>query len=245
MNLKSRGYNDCILRVDLTSGVIDRESLPEPAMRPLLGGKGLGAYLLLKELSQHVDALSPENRLILDVGPLTGTTAPTAGRLGSTTKSPATGTYSDAYCGGFIGQTLKYAGYDAVILQGAAPEPVLLVIDDAHIELRPASHLWGQTIPQVNENIREQFGPGWQTLVIGPPGEKRTNIAGIFNETRALARRRGRGGHGLQEHEGNRGEGHWNGCGGGPGALRSRPAARQPGYPHVQQYLPYEAGRHG
>lgn len=188
MNLKSRGYNDCILRVDLTSGVIDRESLPEPAMRPLLGGKGLGAYLLLKELSQHVDALSPENRLILDVGPLTGTTAPTAGRLGSTTKSPATGTYSDAYCGGFIGQTLKYAGYDAVILQGAAPEPVLLVIDDAHIELRPASHLWGQTIPQVNENIREQFGPGWQTLVIGPPGEKRTNIAGIFNETRALAR---------------------------------------------------------
>jgi aldehyde:ferredoxin oxidoreductase len=188
VNLKSRGYNDCILRVDLTSGVIDRESLPEPAMRPLLGGKGLGAYLLLKELSQHVDALSPENRLILDVGPLTGTTAPTAGRLGSTTKSPATGTYSDAYCGGFIGQTLKYAGYDAVILQGAAPEPVLLVIDDAHIELRPASHLWGQTIPQVNENIREQFGPGWQTLVIGPPGEKRTNIAGIFNETRALAR---------------------------------------------------------
>jgi aldehyde:ferredoxin oxidoreductase len=188
VNLKSRGYNDCILRVDLASGVTGNEPLPDPAMRPLLGGKGLGAYLLLKELPPHVDALSPENRLILDVGPLTGTTAPTGGRLGSTTKSPSTGTYSDAYCGGFIGQTLKYAGYDAVILQGAASEPVLLVIDDAHVELRPASHLWGQTVPQTNESLHEQFGTGWQTLVIGPPGEKRSNIAGIFNETRALAR---------------------------------------------------------
>ena len=188
MNLRLRGYNDCILRVDLGSGSVEREPLPEAAVRPLLGGKGLGAYLLLRELPVGVDPLSPENRLILDVGPLTGTTAPTAGRLGSTTKSPATGTYSDAYCGGFIGQTLKYAGYDAVILQGTAPEPVLLVIDDAHIELRQAGDLFGQTIPQTNESLRARFGPGWQTLVIGPPGEKRTNIASIFNETRALAR---------------------------------------------------------
>jgi len=188
MNLRLRGYNDCILRVDLGSGSVEREPLPEAAVRPLLGGKGLGAYLLLRELPVGVDPLSPENRLILDVGPLTGTTAPTAGRLGSTTKSPATGTYSDAYCGGFIGQTLKYAGYDAVILQGTAPEPVLLVIDDAHVELRQAGDLFGQTIPQTNESLHARFGPGWQTLVIGPPGEKRTNIASIFNETRALAR---------------------------------------------------------
>jgi aldehyde:ferredoxin oxidoreductase len=188
MNLHSRGYNDCILRVDLTGGVIDREPLPEPAMRPLLGGKGLGAYLLLKEQKPHVDALSPENRLIFNVGPLTGTTAPTAGRFGSTTKSPATGTYSDAYCGGFIGQMIKYAGYDAIILQGAAVEPVMLVIDNARVEVRSAAHLWGQTITQTAEHLKEEFGPGWQSLVIGPPGEHRTNIAGIFNETRALAR---------------------------------------------------------
>jgi aldehyde:ferredoxin oxidoreductase len=188
MNLRSRGYNDCILRVDLTGGIIGREPLPEPAIRLLLGGKGLGAYLLLKELQPHVDALSAENRLILDVGPLTGTTAPTAGRLGSTTKSPSTGTYSDAYCGGFIGQMIKYAGYDAIILQGAAAEPVLLVIDDARVEIRSAAHLWGQNITQTSEHLKEEFGPGWQTLVIGPPGEHRTNIASIFNETRALAR---------------------------------------------------------
>lgn len=188
MNLRDRGYNNCILRVNLGTGVVEREPLPEAAMRPLLGGKGLGAYLLFRDQPPGVAPLSPGNRLILDTGPLTGTTAPTAGRFGSTTRSPATGTYSDSYCGGFFGQTMKYAGYDAIILEGAAAEPVVLVIDDGRVELREARDLWGRTIPQTGEGLREHFGPGWQSLAIGPPGEKRTNIASIFNETRALAR---------------------------------------------------------
>jgi aldehyde:ferredoxin oxidoreductase len=189
MNLRDSGYCNKILHVDLSSGQFRQEELPgEAVMRLLLGGKGLGTYLLLHEQPAGVDALSPENRLILNVGPLTGTTAPTAGRLGSTTKSPATGTYSDAYCGGFFGETLKYAGYDAVVLSGAAHEPVTLVIDDDQVELRPARTLWGTTISGAGEALKEALGPGWQSLVIGPPGEKRTNISSIFNETRALAR---------------------------------------------------------
>jgi aldehyde:ferredoxin oxidoreductase len=189
-SLRERGYADCILRVDLTTGAITRQSLPgEETMRLLLGGKGLGAYLLYQEQPAGVDPLSPENRLILDVGPLTGTTSPTAGRLGSTTKSPATGTYSDAYCGGYFGQTMKYAGYDAIILQGTSPQPVMLVIDNERVELRPADHLWGKTnIIQAAEELHKAFGAGWQSLVIGPPGERRSNIASIFNDTRALAR---------------------------------------------------------
>jgi len=188
MDPRKSGYCDCILRVDLSTGSITREPLPQDALRPLLGGKGLGAYLLFHELPAGVDPLSPDNRLILNVGPLTGTTAPTAGRLGSTTKSPATGTYSDSYCGGYFGQTMKYAGYDAILLQGAASEPVMLVIDDERVELRPAADLWGSTIPQANDLLLAQYGKGWQSLVIGPPGEKKANIASIFNETRALAR---------------------------------------------------------
>lgn len=188
MNLRNRGYNDCILRVDLSSGKVTKEPLPQEAMPLLLGGKGLGAYLLYKEQAAGVAPLSPENRLILNMGPLTGTTAPTAGRFGSTTKSPATGTYSDAYCGGFFGQTLKYAGYDALVLTGAADEPVTLVIEDDRVELRPARHLWGTTIPAADEALHHELGSGWQNLLIGPPGEKLTNISSIFNETRALAR---------------------------------------------------------
>lgn len=188
MKPEQRGYCNRILRVDLSSGQISTEPLPEETLRPLLGGKGLGAYYLLKEQQPGIDPLSPENKLIFNVGPLTGTTAPTAGRLGSTTKSPATGTYSDAYCGGYFGQTMKYAGYDAIIVQGAASEPITIVIDNDRVEIKPARDLWGTTITQATEQLRQDFGPDWQSLVIGPPGEKHTHIASIFNETRALAR---------------------------------------------------------
>ena len=126
MNLTQRGYCDRILHVDLGSGRSWTEPLPAEAMPLLLGGKGLGAYLLLRDLAPGVEPLSPDNELILHVGPLTGTTAPTSGRLGLTTKSPATGTISDSYCGGFFGQVLKYAGCDALVLHGAAAGPTVL-----------------------------------------------------------------------------------------------------------------------
>jgi aldehyde:ferredoxin oxidoreductase len=154
----------------------------------VLGGKGLGAWLLYTEQPPGVEPLSPDNHLIFHNGPLTGTTAPTAGRFGCTTRSPATGTYFDAYCGGYWGQMLKYAGYDALVLTGAAPGPALLVIDGERAELRPADRLWGLNVTETGERLKEEFGRDWQSLVIGPPGEKRRNLAGIFNETRALAR---------------------------------------------------------
>jgi aldehyde:ferredoxin oxidoreductase len=189
MDLQKSGYCNTILRVDLSKGSVEREPLPsEDTMRLLLGGKGLGAYLLYQAIPRGVDPLSPENPLILNVGPLTGTTAPTAGRLGATTKSPATGTYSDSYCGGSFGQTMKYAGYDAIMISGAAPEPAMVVIDNDKVEIRKAGDLWGTTIPTATERLRASFGTEWESLVIGPPGEKRSNIASIFNETRALAR---------------------------------------------------------
>ncbi len=189
MNLKNSGYCDNVLRIHIGSGEVRTEPLPETATRLLLGGKGLGAYYLYHELPPGTDPLGPDNLLILHTGPLTGTTAPTAGRFGSTTKSPATGTYSDSYCGGFFGQTLKYAGYDALIFSGAAPAPVLVVIEDAEVRILPAADLWGRTIPQTVELLKERYPEtGWQSLVIGPPGEQLCNIAGIFNETRALAR---------------------------------------------------------
>ena len=188
MELRKRAYCDQILRVNLSSGEISTTPLPGDAMPLILGGKGLGAWMLYHEGSSGVDPLSPDNQLIFHNGPLTGTTAPTAGRFGSTTLSPATGTYSDAYCGGYWGQMLKYAGYDALIVTGAADEPLMLVIEDEKVELRQADHLWGSNISQTSRDLRKEFGDGWQSLTIGPPGEERRNLAGIFNDSRALAR---------------------------------------------------------
>ncbi len=188
MALRDRAFCDQILRVDLSSGEISITPLSAEAMPLVLGGKGLGAWLLYQEGNPGVDPLSPENLLIFHNGPLTGTTAPTAGRFGCTTISPATKTYSDAYCGGYWGQMLKYAGYDALVLSGAAEEPTLLVIDDGMVDLRPAKHLWGSNISQTDKRLKEEYPGDWQVLTIGPPGEKMRNLAGIFNESRALAR---------------------------------------------------------
>ena len=188
MDLRQRAYCDQILRVDLSSGAIHTTPLTGEAMPMILGGKGLGAYLLYTEQTPGVEPLSPGNHLIFHNGPLTGTTAPTAGRFGCTTRSPATGTYSDSYCGGYWGQMLKYAGCDALVVTGAADQPVILVIDDDQVEIRPAVALWGQSITATTQRLQDEFGHDWQSLVIGPPGEKQRNLAGIFNETRALAR---------------------------------------------------------
>ncbi len=188
MNLQERSYCDRILRVDLSSGAIEVTPLPADAMPLILGGKGLGAWLLAAEQAPGVDPLSPDNHLIFHNGPLTGTTAPTAGRFGCTTRSPATGAYLDSYCGGYWGQMLKYAGYDALVITGAASEPVMLAIDDDRVSVRPAGDLWGTTIMEATRRLWADFGHDWQSLVIGPPGERRRNLAGVFNETRALAR---------------------------------------------------------
>ena len=188
MNLTKRAYCDRILRINLTSGEIQVTSLPVDMMPLLLGGKGLGAWLLYTEQPAGVEPLSPDNHLIFHNGPLTGTTAPTAGRFGVTTRSPATGTYFDAYCGGYWGQMLKYAGYDALVITGASERPALIVIDEDNVDIRPVDDLWGSTISRATELIHEMLGQEWQSLVIGPPGEAKRNIAGIFNDSRALAR---------------------------------------------------------
>jgi aldehyde:ferredoxin oxidoreductase len=188
MYLRERAYCDRILRVDLSSGEVSVTPLPGEAMPLVLGGKGLGAWLLYHEMTPGIDPLSAENLLIFHNGPLTGTTAPTAGRFGCTTLSPATHTYSDSYCGGYWGQLLKYAGYDALVLTGAADEPTMLVIDNEKVELRSADHLWGLNITQTDKRLKEEYLGEWQVLTIGPPGEKQRNLAGIFNESRALAR---------------------------------------------------------
>jgi aldehyde:ferredoxin oxidoreductase len=188
MDLTQRAYCDRILRIDLSTGQIKTTPLPKDVMSLILGGKGLGAWLLYHEQPAGVDPLSPDNHLIFHNGPLTGTTAPTSGRFGVTTKSPATGTYFDAYCGGYWGNALKYAGYDALVVAGAAETPVVLVIDDDDVEICPADGLWGTTVSEATALLRDEMGNGWQSLVIGPPGEKQRNLAGIFNESRALAR---------------------------------------------------------
>ena len=193
MSLKERGYADNVLRVNLTNQRCTTERLDPDVTKLLLGGKGLGAYYLYKESVPHADPLSPENPFIFVVGPLTGTSAPTSGRFGIVTKSPATHTFLDSYCGGFFGQTMKFAGYDAIIVEGASSSPLTLVIDNEHVHLEDAKELWGTTTADATKRLKAKHGEGFQTVVIGPAGERLSPISGLFNDERTA----GRGGAGA------------------------------------------------
>src|SRR5512137_2640739 len=137
------GYIGKLAFVDLTSGSVSVEMLPDSTAREFIGGYGLGARMLFERQAKQVDPLGPENILGLTAGPLTGTKAPTGGRYMACCKSPLTGGWGDANAGGYFGSELKAAGFDAVFVSGAAAAPVFLWVANGRIEIRDAAHLWG------------------------------------------------------------------------------------------------------
>lgn len=106
----SYGWAGYILRVDLSEGRITREPLNETWAREYIGGRGLGAKYLYEEMDPGVDALSPENKLIMATGPLTGTNASCGARYMVVTKGPLTGAITTSNSGGHWGPELKFAG---------------------------------------------------------------------------------------------------------------------------------------
>ena len=122
------GTSGKILRVDLTRKTITTEQIDEAFYRLYPGGKALAAYFLLRELPKGVDALSPENILILANGLLTGAPFSTATRYNAIAKSPLSRGFGESEAGGYWGPELKMAGWEAIIVKGRAANPVYLWI---------------------------------------------------------------------------------------------------------------------
>jgi len=186
------GYTGRILSFDLSVGKARVESLNSKEALLLLGGKGLGALRLYRSLRGKEDPLSPENPLIVSTGPLTGTIAPTGTKFSVVTKSPQTGIFLDSNCGGMFGVQLKRAGYDMLIVKGAAEEPSVLIVDESGAELRPCK-LWGSTTFETIKELKKEF-PGYSFLIVGPAGERLAPISGLLTDD---ARSAGRGGSGA------------------------------------------------
>ncbi len=188
------GYNDKILRVNLTSGNIGTESPDESFYRTHMGGEGLIAYYLLKELEPGIDPLGPQNKLIFAPGVLTGVPLAGTGRNSVGGKSPLTGGFGTADGGGFWGAELKRAGYDAIIVEGKADHPVYLWLTEDGAELRDARHLWGKTTAQAQQAIQEELGDKFiRVAQIGPGGEKLVRYACVINDLKHAAGRTGMG----------------------------------------------------
>jgi len=139
-----KGYCGKILNVDLSAGTISYREFNHAFYQKYLSGVGLGARILWESMKPGVDPLGPENVLGFTTGLLTDTGALFTGRFTVVGKSPASGGWGDANCGGYFSPSLKRCGVDAVFFYVVSPEPVYLYIDDQSAEIRDASHLWGE-----------------------------------------------------------------------------------------------------
>lgn len=186
-------YYEKIARINLTTGDITVEPLDLELAHKFIGGRGLGTKMLYDEGVATVDPLSPENKLIYITGPMTGAAAPSTGRYMVVTKSPLTGMIACSNSGGIWGAKLKYAGWDAIIVEGEAAEWSYISIDDDKIELHDASDLVGMKSETIDDALKERHGQDFSVLNIGPAGEKKVLLAAIMNDKDRAAGRSGVG----------------------------------------------------
>lgn len=184
-----------VLRVNLTTGTVTIERIPDEVYEAVLAGKGLGAWYLYKNIPAGADPLGPDNILGFCSGALTGTGALMTGRVNIVCLSPLTGGWGDANCGGVFAPAIKQCGYDAIFVSGISDKPVYLYCDNTKAELRDASEYWGLDAVEAEHRLRESAGGTKKpcVAVIGQGGEKLSLISGICNEDGRIAARSGVG----------------------------------------------------
>ena len=185
-------YSGKILRVNLTNRTCKTEELDLNMAKKFVGGRGLGSKILFDEVDPTVDPLSPGNKVIIANGPLTGAAVPTGCRYMVITKSPLNNFITSSNSGGIWGAKLKYAGFDAIILEGKADKPCYVNIVDDKVEILDAADLWGKETEQVEEILKGRHN-NCSVLNIGTGGEKLSLLASIMNDGDRAAGRSGVG----------------------------------------------------
>jgi len=171
------GWTGNLLRINLTTGSVKKESFTEEFARSWVGGRGFALKILWDELKPGIDALGPENKLIVAVGPIAGIPAPNTGKAIVAAKSPLTGGYGDGNIGTRVAGELRKAGYDGLIIEGQARSPVYLNIVDDRVEILPAGEIWGKGTYETNDWLYKKYGRGVGVLNIGQGGENKVLYA--------------------------------------------------------------------
>ncbi len=185
IDLRKIGYAGKILRVNLSQGKVWTENLDEETVFKWIGGVGLGTKYLYEEVQPGVKWSDPENRLIWTSGPLAGNDVAGAGTINVMTKGPMTNLAGSSQANGFFGAYLKFCGFDAVILQGKAPNLVYLLIRHGTAEIRDAGHLKGRTVHELEKALKKELGVskyGASVFGIGPAGENLVRHACIIGD---------------------------------------------------------------
>ena len=189
------GYMGKILMVNLTDGTIEEQKIPDAVYEKYLSGSGLGGFFLYNHVPAYADPLGPDNILGFVSGLLTGTGSLFTGRWMAVGKSPLTGGYGEANCGGNFSPAIKSCGYDGIFFKGISKKPVYLYIKDEKAELKDAAYLWGKDAIETEEilvaELKEKRKP--KVASIGPAGENKSLISGISNDRGRMAARSGLG----------------------------------------------------
>lgn len=183
-----------ILRINLSTGLIDEFTVPRQWEVEYLGGASLAARLLYEELIPELEPLSANAPLLFINGPLSGTSGPAVGRFVVCGRSPATRLWGESNCGGFWGPELRMAGYDGLWITGKAETPVYLSIHNQNIEFHPADHLWGLDTYSTQAAITSELNVKHpRVAVIGRAGEAMIPFASILTDHGRMAGRTGMG----------------------------------------------------
>ena len=187
------GYHARYLHVDLTQGTGSFVPLASDVLRRFIGGSGLGTWLLLQLSDPSLDPLSPPAPIVFALSPLVGSPLTTSAKFAVVSKSPLTQRINDSLVSSGFALAAKKCGCDAIVIQGRAPVPSVLIIDDGMIRLEPAGSLWGQTCSAVQRHLHTLYGKDFQAAVIGPAGERLVRYATVSH----AGRHAGRGGSGA------------------------------------------------
>jgi aldehyde:ferredoxin oxidoreductase len=188
------GWTGKILRIDLTNRTSKSEPLNKDWALKYIGQRGLATKYFVEEVDAKVDPLSPANKMIMATGPLTGTAASTGGRYSVITKGPLTNAIACSNSGGYFGAELKFAGWDMVIIEGAASTPVYLTIFDDKVTINEANEIWGKSIWFADEWIKTKHqDPMLHVAGIGIAGENKVLYSAIVNDLHRAAGRSGVG----------------------------------------------------
>jgi aldehyde:ferredoxin oxidoreductase len=190
-----KGVFNKIISINLTDKSHQEVKIEDEVYEKFLGGRGLGVKLFTDRVPPKTEPLSQENKLVFTIGPVTGTSVSTSGRMSLVTKSPLTGTIFYSNTGGMFGFSMKRCGIDGLIVSGKADKPCYIVIDgETGVTIKDASKLWGLNTEDTFDKLKEVEDKRAHTLEIGPAGENGVLIASIMNDAE---RAFGRGGVGA------------------------------------------------
>jgi len=173
--LSTRFYGK-ILYIDLTTGEFTEKPIPMKVYEEILGGMGLANWLAADyAANDRIEALSSDNPLIFAAGTLAGTPAPSSSRTTAVTRMPLNDAWGNANGGGNFAATLRWAGYDALVITGRSDKPVYLMIGmDNSID--DAGDLWGKGIKSTTERLWSRHKDS-SVMAIGPAGERMVYFA--------------------------------------------------------------------